>query len=84
MKANPDKALQIIAKASSLEVSVAKPLVDNGDYHLVADQDMLNELQKLGQWLKDVGQLKEVPDYAKAIDTTGLQKVDPSRVTLKP
>jgi ABC-type nitrate/sulfonate/bicarbonate transport system substrate-binding protein len=83
MKANPDKALAIIAKASNLEVGVAKPLVDNGDYHLVADQDMLNELSKLGQWLKDVGQLKEVPDYAKAIDTSGLQKADPSRVTLK-
>jgi ABC-type nitrate/sulfonate/bicarbonate transport system substrate-binding protein len=83
LKANSDKALQIIAKASNLDVNVAKPLVDNGDYHLVADQDMLNELAKLGQWLKEVGQLKEVPDYAKAIDTSGLQKVDPSRVTLK-
>jgi ABC-type nitrate/sulfonate/bicarbonate transport system substrate-binding protein len=83
MQANPDKALEIIAKASSLEVSAARPLVENGVYHLVADQDMLTELHKLGQWLKDVGQLKEIPDYAKAIDTSGLQKVDPSRVTLK-
>jgi len=83
LKANSDKALQIIAKASNLDVNVAKPLVDNGDYHLVADQDMINELAKLGQWLKEVGQLKEVPDYTKAIDTSGLQKVDPSRVTLK-
>ncbi len=83
MKANPDSALQIVAKASNLDVAVAKPLLDNGDYHLVADQDMLTELSKLGAWLKDVGQLKELPDYAKAIDTSGLQKVDPSRVTLK-
>lgn len=48
-------------KASNLDVAVAKPLVDNGVYHLVADQDMLTELQKLGQWLKDVGQLKTSP-----------------------
>jgi ABC-type nitrate/sulfonate/bicarbonate transport system substrate-binding protein len=83
MTANPDKALQIIARASNLDVATAKPLVDNGVYHLVADQDMLLELQKLGTWLKDIGQLKEIPDYAKSIDTSGLQKVDPSRVTLK-
>jgi NitT/TauT family transport system substrate-binding protein len=84
LKAQPEKALQIIATASKLEVAQAKPLVEGGDYHLVADQDMLGELQKLGTWLKDVGQLKEVPDYAKAIDTSGLQKADPGRVTFKP
>jgi ABC-type nitrate/sulfonate/bicarbonate transport system substrate-binding protein len=83
MKAQPDKTLQIVATASKLEPAVAKPLVDAADFRLVADQDMLGELQKLGTWLKDVGQLKEVPDYAKAIDASGLQKVDPSRVTLK-
>ena len=84
MKANPQQSLEIVAKASKLEVAAAKPLVEAGDYRLVADQDMLNELKALGQWLVDIGQLKEVPDYSKYIDTSHLQKADPARVTLKP
>ena len=84
LKANAEKSLGIIAKAARLEVGAAKPLVEAGDFRLVADQDMLDELKKLGQWMHEIRQLKEVPDHSKVIDVSFLQKADPSRVTLKP
>jgi NitT/TauT family transport system substrate-binding protein len=83
LKTNPEKSLEIIARAARLEVAAAKPLVEAGDFRLVADQGMLDELKLLGQWMYEIGQLKEIPDYRKIIDTSFLQQADPGRVTLK-
>ena len=36
---------------------------DEADYYVVADPKMLSEMQLLGAWLKDIGRIKNEPDY---------------------
>jgi len=84
IKANPDKAIDIVAKATRLEVAAAKPLVEAAEFNLIADQQMADELKLSAGWQKEVGQIKDIPDLARFIDASHLQKADASRATVKP
>jgi ABC-type nitrate/sulfonate/bicarbonate transport system substrate-binding protein len=84
LQANPQKAIEIIAAASQLDVASTTPVVQKADYHVVTDPKMLSEMQLLGAWLKDLGRIKAEPDYAAAIDVSYLKQADPSRVTYAP
>ena len=81
LKANPQKAIEIIARYSNLGVDDTTPVVQKADYHVVVDPKMLSEMQLLGAWLKDIGRIKVEPDYASAIDGSYLKQADPTRVT---
>src|SRR5262249_43613918 len=83
MKSSPDKAIAIVAQYTKLEPAAAKPLVEAAEFNLLADQKMLDEMKLLGEWLVETGRLKTTQDYAKAIDTSYLQKANPALVTLK-
>ena len=83
MQQNPDKTLEILARANKLEPAVARPLLDAAVIKLVVDQQMLDEIRLTAEWQAEVGQLKGIPNAAGAIDANYLRQVDASRVTAR-
>jgi ABC-type nitrate/sulfonate/bicarbonate transport system substrate-binding protein len=82
-KDSPQQSVEILAKRNNLSVDDARTQLANSVFAVAADDAMLGELKTDAQWQVEIGRLKEIPDYSKALDTSFLKQADPSRVTLK-
>jgi ABC-type nitrate/sulfonate/bicarbonate transport system substrate-binding protein len=84
LKANPDQGAAITAKRLQITTDDVKRIWKNGGWpegwpaNLTDSQiDMYNTY---GQYLKDSGELPQMPDMSKWISSKWLKEVDPSRV----
>jgi ABC-type nitrate/sulfonate/bicarbonate transport system substrate-binding protein len=82
-KDSPQQSVEILAKRNGLSVDDARTQLANSVFQVAADDAMVGELKTDAQWQLEIGRLKELPDYSKAIDTSYLKQADSSRVTLK-
>lgn len=86
IKANPDKAITIIAKVAGMKRSDLANIWSDYVYHVALDQKQLDVLKAHATWRLESGNHPPgatMPDFTKVIVTGPLRSVAPDRVTLK-
>lgn len=80
IKKDPDKAGQITAKVTKMEVAQATKLVKEFKYDVLIDDDTVNKFQEAAAWMQGKGQIKQIPDWKKSITPEFLKRVEPKNV----
>ena len=87
MKANPDEAIGVIAKAVGMKPEDLKALWNDYVYRVEIGGKQIDALKTHAQWRLDTGNhppgATTMPDFSRVIFADQLRKLDPSRVSIR-
>jgi ABC-type nitrate/sulfonate/bicarbonate transport system substrate-binding protein len=84
IRANPDRAREIVVKRFALDDEAARKLWKPNLFHVALDQSTLDELDNMARWMVDTGQAKadDYPNFLDLIWFDTLERIDPRRVSI--
>lgn len=83
MKANPEKAIEVVANAVGMPVADLAAIWDDYVFEVVLDQRQIDVLTAHAQWRLDSGNHPDgatMPDFTSVIFAEPLRSIDPARV----
>lgn len=73
---HPDQAAAIVAKQIKIPVSDAKRIMSENDYSMAWNKNFVNSATVMGNYMKEMKNIKKVPPLASYATTDLLKKVD--------
>ncbi len=84
IRANPDRAREIVVKRFALDGEAARKLWKPNLFHVALEQSTLDDLDNLARWMVDTG-LEKAEDYPNFLDLIWfdtLERIDPRRISI--
>lgn len=83
LESNKNEAVQLLAKEFELEPAIMSTIMGENRYTLQLDDQLADDMNELGAFMKALNRLPEAPKAREWIDPAPLQAVRPALVRLK-
>ncbi len=75
IEGNPDEATEILSKVTGLATPIIKKAMGFHYYDVSITEQTKESLKSIAQFLKEIGMIKDTPDFSKVIDESYLEVI---------
>lgn len=80
---NREEAIKILAPELQLEENELRQIMDRNTYSMKVDESFVNGTNQIAEFMKELGNIDEVPNLDGYVDFTLLKELDPALVTVE-